>query len=64
MTLLGELHGHNLDLGLSISHLTRAITKENVCKYPLDLFFVVFIPAKPEHMLSFTHTLVYYKKKK
>lgn len=48
MTLLGELHGHSLEPGLSISHLTRAISMENVCEHPLDpFFFVVFIFAKP-----------------
>lgn len=40
MTLLGELHGHNLQPGLSISHLTRAISMENVCEHPPDPFLL------------------------
>lgn len=40
MTLLGELHGHSLELGLSISHLTRPISMENVCEHPLDPFLL------------------------
>lgn len=46
MTLLGELHSHGSQSGLSISHLTRAISVENVCEHPLDplsfLFFCCF----------------------
>lgn len=64
MTLLGELHGHNLQLGLSISHLTRAISVENVCEHPLDPFFVVFIIAKPECKLFFSHASVCFNDKK
>ena len=59
MTLLGELYGHSLEPGLSISHLTRAISIENVCEHSWPFFFVVFIFAKPERMLSFAHALVY-----
>lgn len=58
MTLLGELHGHNLEPGLSISHLTRAISMENVCEHSLDPFFVVFISAKPGRTLFFAHASV------
>lgn len=40
------LHGHRLKLGLSISHLTRVIIKENVCKYSLESFFCCYYSCK------------------
>lgn len=36
MTLLGELHSHDLQRGLSISRVSRAIRIENVCEHPLS----------------------------
>lgn len=63
MTLLGELHGHNLQPGLSISHLTRAISMENVCEHPPDPFFVVFVSAEPERKLFFAHAFICVKKR-
>ena len=53
-----------MELGLSISHVTRAISLENVCEYPLDPFFVDFMSAKPELELFFAHTLAYFYERK
>lgn len=56
ITLLGELRGPNLGQGLSISHLTRAISKENVCKCSIDrFFFLLFLCLQTQ---SVCHSLL------
>lgn len=61
MTLLGELHSHNLQRGLSISHVRRAIRIENVFKHPLStlsLFCFYGICELRACEPSIAHTLV------
>lgn len=61
MTLLGELHSHNLQQGFSISHVSRAIRIENVCEHPLSTVSVICFCGICELRAcepSIAHTLV------
>lgn len=65
MTLLRELHSHNLQQGLSISHVSRAIRIENVCEHPLCVLFLRYLRAQGLWAIHCPHfTLLQWRKKK